>query len=442
MTEIVDTAPASQPGPGSSIVQRLTSPIRGAFAATEVNPRLFGMAVALLVILLGFGLVDSRLLDPPNLVTFSVQAAAFAIIAMGMVLVIVSRNIDLSVGSQVGVIAMVYALLMSRWLPELIGFDHPMLWIIALGIGIVLGALIGGFQGFIIAYVGVPSFVVTLGGLLALRGVVWLLSSGASVSGLDPTFQLLGGGPRGSIGGVTSWIVGVIACVAIVGLLVSNRRQRHRFGFPVRPMWAEVLVGGAAIFFVLGAVAIANAYHWPSVLATRYAQENNIPIPEGGLIIESGIPWPLLVVIAVALLMTFLATRRRFGRYVYAIGGNPEAAELGGINSRWTIMKTFALMGVLCAIAAAIASARINGATLDVGRTYELYVIAAAVIGGTSFAGGIGTIPGAILGALVMASLAYGLSFLGYSSPVQDIVAGVVLVLAVGFDSWNRRRST
>jgi D-xylose transport system permease protein len=442
MTEIVDTAPVSQPGPGSSIVQRLTSPIGRAFAATEVNPRLFGMVVALVVILLGFGLVDSRLLDPPNLVTFSVQAAAFAIIAMGMVLVIVSRNIDLSVGSQVGVIAMVYALLMSRWLPELIGFDHPMLWIIALGIGIVLGALIGGFQGFIIAYVGVPSFVVTLGGLLALRGVVWLLSSGASVSGLDPTFQLLGGGPRGSIGGVTSWIVGAIACVAIVGLLVSSRRQRHRFGFPVRPMWAEVLVGGAAILFVLGAVAIANAYHWPSVLAARYAQENNIPIPEGGLIIESGIPWPLLVVIAVALLMTFLATRRRFGRYVYAIGGNPEAAELGGINSRWTIMKTFALMGVLCAIAAAIASARINGATLDVGRTYELYVIAAAVIGGTSFAGGIGTIPGAILGALVMASLAYGLSFLGYSSPVQDIVAGVVLVLAVGFDSWNRRRST
>jgi D-xylose transport system permease protein len=449
MTELADSAPGQHPSTGGSLrrrlsttVGRLTSPVERAFAATEINPRLLGMFIALAVILGGFGLVDGRLLDPPNLVTFSVQAAAFAIIAMGMVLVIVSRNIDLSVGSQVGVIAMVYALLMSRWLPELIGFDHPLMWIIALGIGITLGALIGGFQGFIIAYVGVPSFVVTLGGLLALRGVVWLLSNGASVSGLDPTFQLLGGGPRGSIGGTTSWIVGLIACLAIVGLIAYNRRQRGRFGFPQRPMWAEVLVGALGIAFVLGAVAITNAYHWPANLAARYAAENNIPIPVGGLIIESGLPWPLIVVVLAALVMTFVATRRRFGRYVYAIGGNPEAAELGGINSRWTIMKTFALMGVLCAIAAAIAAARINGSTLDVGRTYELYVIAAAVIGGTSFAGGIGTIPGAVLGALVMASLSYGLSFLGYSSPVQDIVAGVVLVLAVGFDSWNRRRGT
>ncbi len=417
--------------------------LRGLVAQTEINLRLFGMAVALVVILLGFGVATGgRLLEPANLVTFAVQAATIAVIAMGMVLVIVSRNIDLSVGSQVGVLAMVYALLMSRWLPEIIGFDQPFMWIIALAIGIGLGALIGGFQGFIVAYVGVPSFVVTLGGLLALRGVVWLLSGGASVSGLDPTFQVLGGGPRGSIGGTASWVIGAVACVAIVGLLAYNRRLRRRFGFPLRPMWAEALIGIAGCIAALGAVAIANAYHWPANLANRYAQENNVTVPPGGLAIEAGIPWPLVVVIVVALLMTFIATRRRFGRYVYAIGGNPEAAELGGINSRWTIMKTFALMGVLCAISAAIAAARINGATLDVGRTYELYVIAAAVIGGTSFAGGVGTISGAVLGALVMASLSYGLSFMGYSSPVQDIVAGVVLVLAVGFDAWNRRRGS
>jgi D-xylose transport system permease protein len=453
MSDVARTEPATQPARRTLVgrlmepirrvtrpIGRLTAPIGRAFAATEVNLRIFGMVVALLVILLGFSFADRRLLDAANLVTFSVQAAAFAIIAMGMVLVIVSRNIDLSVGSQVGVLAMVYALLMSRWLPELIGFNNPYMWIVALAIGIVLGALIGGFQGFIVAYIGVPSFVVTLGGLLALRGVVWLLSSGASVSGLDPTFQVLGGGPRGSIGGTASWILGALACLAIVGFLAYNRWQRRRFGFPLRPRWAEVLIGTVGIIFVLGAVSIANAYYWPARLAATYAQENNIPVPEGGLRIESGVPWPLLVVVIVAVLMTFLATRRRFGRYVYAIGGNPEAAELGGINSRWTIMKTFALMGVLCAIAAAIAAARINGSTLDVGRTYELYVIAAAVIGGTSFAGGIGTIPGAVLGALVMASLSYGLSFLGYSSPVQDIVAGVVLVLAVGFDAWNRRR--
>ena len=435
MTELAGTAPAQAPNTDRP-------PRVGLLAQTEVNLRLLGMVVALFVILIGFGIATGgRLLEPSNLVAFSVQAATIAIIATGMVLVIVSRNIDLSVGSQVGVIAMVYALLQFEWLPNLIGYT-PFLWIIALAIGIGLGALIGGFQGFIIAYVGVPSFVVTLGGLLALRGVVWLLSSGASVSGLDPTFQLLGGGPRGSIGGTTSWIFGIVACFAIVGLLVYNRRQRRRFGFPVRPMWAEALVGTVGCIFTLGAVWIANNYFWPPALAERWARENNVAIPEGGLLIEAGIPWPLVVLIAVGLLMTFISTRRRFGRYVYAIGGNPEAAELGGINSRWTILKVFALMGALCAIAAAIASARLNGATLDVGRGYELYVIAAAVIGGTSFAGGIGTIGGAILGALVMQSLAYGLSFMGYSSPIQDIVAGVVLVVAVGFDSWNRRRGS
>jgi D-xylose transport system permease protein len=139
--------------------------------------------------------------------------------------------------------------------------------------------------------------------------------------------------------------------------------------------------------------------------------------------------------------MTFVATRRRFGRYVYAYGGNPEAAELAGINTRWTIMKVYILMGFLCGIAAAIAAARLNSATLDVGSGAELYVIAAAVIGGTSFAGGIGTIMGAVLGALVMQSLAFGLSFIGLSSPVQNMVAGLVLIVAVGFDAWNRRRT-
>jgi D-xylose transport system permease protein len=205
-------------------------------------------------------------------------------------------------------------------------------------------------------------------------------------------------------------------------------------------MWAEVLVGAVGIAVVLGLVAYANAFLWPPGLLRQYAAEHGISAE--GLRIEAGIPWPLLVVALVAIVMTFVATRLRFGRSVFAYGGNPEAAELAGINTRWTIMKTFILMGVLCAIAAAIASARLNAATLDVGRGYELYVIAAAVIGGTSFAGGIGTIPGAVLGALVMQSLAYGLSFIGLSSPYQDMAAGVVLVLAVAFDAWNRRRAT
>jgi D-xylose transport system permease protein len=203
-------------------------------------------------------------------------------------------------------------------------------------------------------------------------------------------------------------------------------------------MWAETLVGAVSCAAVLGMVWIFNAYKWPEALAQRHAEETGTTIPPGGL--PAGIPWPVIVLIGVTIAMTFLATRRRFGRYVYSIGGNPEATELAGIKTRWTIMKTFILMGVLCAVSAAVATARLDGATLDLGEGYELYVIAAAVIGGTSFSGGIGTIPGAVLGALVMASLSYGLSFIGMSSPIQDIVAGAVLIAAVGFDTINRRR--
>ena len=401
------------------------------------------MLVALAVILLTFNILSGgKFFQPTNMVTLAVQATGVAIIATGMVLVIVSRNIDLSVGSLVGVVAMTYALLMTDWMPNILGMgaDFPFRWVIALGIGVGLGASIGALQGFIIAYIGVPSFIVTLGGLLSIRGVVWYLSSGAAVSGLDPNFQLIGGGAQGSIGGNLTWILGLVGCLAIVALLINSRRQRRRFGFPVRPVWAEILLGVIGCLAVLGVAAFANANFWPKGLAEKYAAANNIAIPEGGLYIPTGFPYPIILLIGVTLVMTWLATRRRFGRYVYAYGGNPDAAELAGINTRWTILKTYALMGILCALAAAIASARLNGSTLDVGQSYELYVIAAAVVGGTSFAGGIGSIPGAVLGAFVMQSLAYGLSFMGVNSPGQNVVAGIVLILAVGFDTYNRRR--
>jgi D-xylose transport system permease protein len=416
---------------------------RRLLAQTEIDLRVFGMLIALAVILIGFNILsDGKFFRPTNMVTLAIQGTSVAIIATGMVLVIVSRNIDLSVGSLVGFVAMTYALLMSDWLPNILGMgpDFPFRWLIALGIGIAIGAGFGAAQGFIIAYIGVPSFVVTLGGLLSIRGAVWYLSNGAGVFGLDPTFQLLNGGAQGSIGGPLTWAVGVIGCVAVVVLLVTNRRQRRRFDFPVRPIWAEVTVGVIGCAVILGLAAFANGNYWPSGLATQYAQEHGIVEPPGGLKISAGFPLPIMLLVVVTLAMTWLARRRRFGRYVYAYGGNPDAAELAGINTRWTIMKTFILMGVLCALSAAVASARLNGATLDVGVSYELYVIAAAVIGGTSFAGGIGTIPGAVLGAMVMASLQYGLSFLGVNSPGQNVAAGIVLILAVAFDAYTRRR--
>ena len=414
---------------------------RGFFQALEIDLRVFGMVVALAVILIGFGfLTDGRFLQPVNMVNLAVQSVSVAIIATGMTLIIVSRNIDLSVGSIVGVVGMTYAVFMARILPDYLGFDSPYLWLVALGIGIGLGALIGAVQGYVVAYIGVPSFVVTLGGLLIFRGATWLVTRGVTIAPVDPTFKRLGGGPEGSIGGTASWVVAGVACLAIIALLASGRRQRRKFGFRLRPMWAEVLVGSVSCLAVLGLVWLFTSYKWPPALAERYAAETGITIPPDGL--AAGIPWPVIVLLGVTLVMHFVATRRRFGRYVFAIGGNPEAAELAGINTKRTILKTFILIGVLCAISAAVATARLDGATLDLGEGYELYVIAASVIGGTSFAGGIGTIPGAVLGALVMSSLAYGLSFMGLSSPIQDIFAGLVLIVAVAFDTINRRRKT
>jgi D-xylose transport system permease protein len=454
MTNLANTARApgqvEPPARGSfrwvvaSIRERLAQ-LGALVAQTEIDLRLFGMLVVLAGILAVFNILsDGKFFQPTNMVTLAVQASGIAVIATGMVLVIVSRNIDLSVGSLVGIIAMTYALLMTDWLPTYLGMgdDFPFRWVIALGIGILLGAAIGGLQGYIIAYVGVPSFIVTLGGLLTIRGLVWYLSSGAAVSGLDPAFQLIGGGAEGSVGGTVTWILGGVGCLAVVFLLFNGRRQRRRFGFNLRPIWAEVVLGVIGCLAMLGLAAFANNNFWPKGAADRYAAEHHLAIPAAGLLIPTGFPNPIVLLVGVTLVMTFLATRRRFGRYVYAYGGNPDAAELAGINTRWTILKTYMLMGILCALAAAIASARLNGATLDVGQSYELYVIAAAVVGGTSFAGGIGTIPGAVLGAFVMQSLAYGLSFMGVNSPGQNVVAGIVLILAVGFDTYTRRRGS
>ena len=313
------------------------------------------MLVALGVILVVFHLWSGgTFLRPENMMSLAVQASGIAVISTGMVLVIVSRNIDLSVGSLVGIVAMTYAVLMTQFMPDVMGIgpDFPFRWVIALLMGMGLGLGIGALQGFIIAYIGVPSFVVTLGGLLSIRGAVWYFSRGAAVSGLDHDFQLLGGGATGALGGPMTWLVAGVAAAAIIALLYYNRRQRRRFGFPLRPMWAETLVGSLGVLFVLGLAWLANTNYWPKGLAEAYAHANNIPIPPGGLLIPTGFPYPIVIVIAVTLVMTWVATRRRFGRYVYAYGGNPDAAKLAGINTRWTIMKTFMLIGVLCALAA------------------------------------------------------------------------------------------
>lgn len=430
-------AASEQPSPG------LRGRIEDLIRATELDGRLLGMILTLVGIEIGFGLyTGGSILSPVNLLTFATQAVQIAIIATGMVLVIVSRNIDLSVGSVLAVIAMTYAVLMHEVYPTTIGVDTPYGWLIALAIGTALGIGMGALQGYLIAYAGIPSFVVTLGGLLAFRGLVYDISGGSTQAPDDKQFVDLGGSPHGSLGGTMSWVVGIALIVVIVAFLAYNRRQRRRFGFPVRPMWAESGIAVLGCLVVAGGVLIANAYHWPPGLLPQYAQEHGITGDISGLVVEAGIPWPAIILLVVTAVMTFLATKRKFGRYVYAIGGNPEAAELGGINTRWTIMKIYILMGILCAISAAISSAQINGATNDLGNGYELLVISAAVIGGTSFAGGVGTIPGAVLGALVIYALRYNLQYIGLPSNNQDIVIAIVLVVAVAFDTYSRRRAT
>jgi D-xylose transport system permease protein len=426
------------------LLQRVPTAIRGLIRVTELDTRLLGMVVALGVIWLGFNYFsDGNFLTARNLWNLSVQSASIGIMATGMVLIIVSRNIDLSVGSLLAFLGYTMAMAQAVWIPTTLGlgFDQPFTWVVVLVIGIALGAVVGGFQGFIVAYVGVPSFIVTLGGLLVWRGLIFKYQQGQTIAPLDETFRLLGGGPQGSLGEWPSWILGGIACAAIVYSVVMARRRRNSYGFQLRPIWAEIGVGLVACAAVLGVVWVANSYPWPTALATQYATDHGITEPAGGLIIPTGIAFPVVIMLLVTIAMTYIATRRRFGRNVYAIGGNPDAAELSGINVRRTILGTFVLMGILVAISAAVQTARLNAAVTNLGVQNELDVISAAVIGGTSFAGGIGTVPGAVLGAVVMQSLRSGMVLLRFDSPTQDIVVGIVLVAAVALDAFLRRRA-
>lgn len=429
-------APAPAPTKsGTGLVTRFLT-------ATELDTRLLGMIGALAVVWIGFHYFSGGVfLTPRNLWNLSVQTASIAVMATGMVLVIVTRNIDLSVGSILGFVGMVMAVTQAEILPGIIGFDHPFTWLISLGVGILVGASIGAMQGTIIAYLRVPAFIVTLGGYLVWRGGAWWITKGRTVAPMDSNFALMGGGPAGAIGDIASWIVAVLVCAAIIWALYSGRQQRQRFNFPLRPMWAEITIAVMGCGATLAAVWVANSYPWPRRVAERFAEATGIPIPEGGLFISHGIAIPVLIALGVGVVMTFVAQRLRFGRYVFAMGGNPEAADLAGINTRRVTVLIFAIMGALCAISAAISTARLNAATNALGTFDELYVIAAAVIGGTSLGGGVGTVAGAILGALVMQSLQSGMVLMGIDTPLQSIVVGLVLVFAVWLDSLYRSRA-
>ena len=407
----------------------------------ELDLRLLGMVAALIVIWIALDLLTGgRFLTPRNLFNLSVQTASVAVMATGMVFVIVARHIDLSVGSVLGVVAMVMGVLQAEILPAYLGYDHPATWMITVTVGVALGAAIGGAQGWVIGYLGVPAFIVTLGGLLIWRGAAWWVTAGKTIAPLDGTFILFGGGVAGTLGEAFSWIFCAFAVALVLYTAVNDRRRRKLFQFPLKPVWAEWANVGVLTAVIVGFGAVMNAYPIPERAARRMAEAQGWEIPEGGLDLVHGIAIPVLVVAVIAVIMTVVARRTKFGRYVFAMGGNPQAAELSGIDTKRMTLYIFVMMGVLCAISAVIAAGRLQSAANDLGTLDELRVIAAAVIGGASLAGGIGTIYGAILGALVMQSLQSGMALIGINTSLQSIVIGFILILAVWVDHLYRRR--
>ncbi|WP_108658641.1 sugar ABC transporter permease [Acuticoccus kandeliae] len=418
------------------------APRKNIFRTLEIDTRLLGMIGAFVVLCIVFDLVaDGRFLTPRNIFNLTIQTVSVAIMATGMVFVIVTRNIDLSVGSLLAVCSAVMAMMQTVILPDWLGLGlgHPAIWLVSIVVGLVVGTAIGAFQGFLVGYLTIPAFIVTLGGLLVWRNVAWYLTAGQTIGPLDATFMKFGG-INGTLGETLSWAAAAIAVAGTIAMILSNRRAKVAHGFPVKPLWAEGLLALIATGAIVGFVAILNAYELPSGRIRRIFELRGEAVPDG-FTMAYGLPISVLVLIVIAVVMTVVARRTRLGRYIFATGGNPDAAELSGINTRLLTVKVFAIMGALCALSAVVASARLANHSNDIGTLDELRVIAAAVIGGTALSGGIGTIYGAILGALIMQSLQSGMAMVGVDAPFQNIVVGVVLVLAVLIDIQYRRKT-
>ena len=411
-------------------------------AQLEIDTRLLGMIGAFVVLCLVFNfLTDGRFLTPRNIFNLTIQTVSVAIMATGMVFVIVTRNIDLSVGSLLATCSAMMAVVQTIVAPNWLGLDlgHPMIAPLAILVGLLTGVVIGAFHGWLVGYLTIPAFIVTLGGLFVWRNVAWHLTGGQTIGPLDQNFQLFGG-IGGTLGVTGSWIFGLIAVAFSLYGLYSARRAKVRHEFPVKPIWAEVVIGAVVTVVILGFVAILNSYEIPTRRLERMFEDRGQVMPEG-FTTGYGIPYSVLILIVVAVIMTVVAQKTRLGRYIFATGGNPEAAQLSGIRTRALTVKIFMIVGALCAISAIVASARQTFHSNDIGTLDELRVIAAAVIGGTALSGGIGTIYGAILGALIMQSLQSGMAMVGVDAPYQNIVVGIVLVFAVYIDILYRKRT-
>jgi len=419
-----------------------TAPRKNFFRTLELDTRLMGMIGAFVVLCVVFDLLTGgRFLTPRNVFNLTIQTVSVAIMATGMVFVIVTRNIDLSVGALLATCSAVMAMTQTWILPDLLGLGlgHPLIAPITIVAGLIIGALLGAFQGYLVGYLTIPAFIVTLGGLLVWRNTAWYMTSGQTIGPLDPNFQVFGG-TNGTLGATWSWVLALLAVGFALYGIWATRRNKKSHGFDLKPLWAEWLIAAIISGAILGFVAMLNAYEIPERRLERLFEARGEVMP-AGYTEAYGLPISVIVLVLVAIGMTVIAKKTRFGRYIFAAGGNPDAAELSGINTRMLAVKIFALMGALTALAAVVASARLSNHSNDIGTLDELRVIAAAVIGGTALSGGFGTIRGAILGALIMQSLQSGMAMVGVDAPLQNIVVGGVLVLAVWVDIIYRKRT-
>lgn len=373
------------------------------------NIRQYTMVIALLSIWIIFQFLTKGIfISPRNLSNLFLQSASIAILACGMVLVLVAGHIDLSVGSVVGFTGAICAVLMAKQ-----HFGTIPTILIALGVGV----LIGIWQGFWVAFRQVPAFIVTLAGLLMFRGGVLGVTGGNTVAPMNDSFKAIGQGYLPKLTELpfhdTTALIGLVFMVAYVIFEINKRQSRLKYGFEVLPMKLQIakIIGGLIVIGLVMSIMVSYM----------------------------GIPYAVLLLIAIILIFTVIAEKTTFGRYVYAIGGNKEAARLSGINIRRVNMLVFILMSVLATVSGIVYTARLNAATGSAGMNMELDAIASAVIGGTSTLGGEGTIVGCIIGALVMASLDNGMSLMNLGVTWQYIVKGLILLLAVWVDIATRK---
>jgi len=372
----------------------------------------YGMLIALIVIMGFFQVVtDGTLMRPVNLTNLILQNSYIVIMALGMLLVIVAGHIDLSVGSVAGFVGAVAAVM-------LVQYDIPPLVVIPACL--LLGILIGAAQGYWIAYWRIPSFIVTLAGMLVFRGLTLWVLAGQSVGPFPRSFQLLSTGFIPDLFGVgrpnvTAILLGAITAALLVFMAMRNRQRHTKYGIEDEPF----------SFFVAKNGLIAAAIIFLSYLLATYR----------------GFPNVLITMAVLTVIYTFITNSTTIGRRIYALGGNEKAAKLSGIRTERLTFLTFANMGMLAALAGLIFAARLNTATPKAGVSFELDVIAAVFIGGASMSGGVGKIVGAVVGAFIMGVMNNGMSILGIGIDYQQVIKGLVLLAAVIFDVYNKNKA-